>query len=270
MIGQSNYNVRNALTYCDNAFVHDQHDRFELLINNLEREQNALLYGSDVHKVRPLLKVSKGHFHLFMEDGCVSTPLYTMDSCKNTFFDGLVGKGLQGAYKQYVQIANRLIDERYDANADMTTCQPQDVNSGTPTVVERLAERFLAAGFNRAATLTVENINSFLDSFKLINILVTVASIFALVLFFFVVYQPMIRRMDTEIKNVRYLLLLFPDEVSRVVPAIIAAGRELLKDGHVSGASSVASGSSGAMATSKGVKSHAGAATPAADKPAKA
>ncbi len=244
MVGQSNYHVRNLLTYCDPVFVKDQHDKFEALVADLEADQDALLYGDDERHVRPLLKVSAPHFHLFMEDGCVSTPLYTMESCRATFFDGLVGKGLQGAYKQYVQLAQKTLDERYEASKS-PGCTLEDVNTGVPTVLERLAERYLAAGFNTAARLTVANINSYLDTFKVLNILITVASLLALIIFFFVIYAPMIRRMDTEIKNVRYLLLLFPDEVSRVVPAIIAAGRELLKDGHISAGSSVASGSSG-------------------------
>jgi hypothetical protein len=48
----------------------------------------------------------------------------------------------------------------------------------------------------------------------------------------------MIRLVDSEIKNVRNLLLLFPDEVSRLLPAVVAAGRELMKDNHSSSGTS--------------------------------
>jgi len=60
--------------------------------------------------------------------------------------------------------------------------------------------------------------------------LLAAGSIVALLLAYFAIYRPLIIRLDTEIKNVRSLLLLFPDEVSRGVPAIIEHSREMLKD----------------------------------------
>lgn len=245
-IEQSNYNIRNALVYCDKDFVNDQHLRYNNLMYQLEQTQDDLLYGNEIANIRPLLKLSNQHFHLFMENGCVenSNRWYDMDSCINTFFDGLVGRGLQGAYKQYVELSLKIMDHRIQDNMDISTCQAHEVNEGAPVILEKLAERYLAAGFARSATLTVENTLDYLVFFENINILVTIGSIVALVLFYIIVYQPLIRQLDSEIKNVRYLLLLFPDEVSRIVPAIIAAGKELLKDGHVSSASSAASGAS--------------------------
>lgn len=37
--------------------------------------------------------------------------------------------------------------------------------------------------------------------------------------------SSVIRRLDRDMKNVRMLLLLFPDDVVGVVPAIVVAGR---------------------------------------------
>jgi len=253
-VGQSNYNIRNALVYCDTPFVDNQHTRYTNLMYQLEKSQDNLLYGNDIERMRPLLKLSPEHFHLFMENGCVenNNRWYDMESCLTTFFDGLVGRGLQGAYKQYVELSQKIMDQRVADNMDLSICVPHEVNDGTPIILEKLAERYLAAGFARSASLTVENTLDYLVFFENINILVTIGSIVALILFYIVVYQPLIRQLDAEIKNVRYLLLLFPDEVSRIVPAIIAAGKELLKDGHVSSASSAASGASGSRLTNGG------------------
>jgi len=44
-----------------------------------------------------------------------------------------------------------------------------------------------------------------------------------LVVLYWGAYTPLIRHLDAGIKRSRALLLLFPDEVSRVVPAIVAA-----------------------------------------------
>ncbi len=255
-VGQSNYNVRNVLSYCDPYFVEDQTNRFHRLATLLDLQLDALLYGDDnALEVRPLLKVSPAHFSLFMQDGCVDNggTLYDLTSCKTTFFDGLVGKGLQGAYKQYLQLARKVVEERYAASrpSNPVPCQHEDLDMPIPLVLEKLAERYLAAGFRASAHTAVLNADDYLTNFKAYNIILTLCSILALIIFFFAVYGPMIRTLDREIKNVRYLLLLFPDEISRVVPAIIAAGRELLKDGHVSAGSSVVSGASGASSGSR-------------------
>lgn len=42
----------------------------------------------------------------------------------------------------------------------------------------------------------------------------TVAYSFALLVYYFIVYSPLMRRLDPEVTNVRGLLLIFPDEVT--------------------------------------------------------
>lgn len=91
-------------------------------------------------------------------------------------------------------------------------------------------------------TLTEEPIRQ-LNQYNTLNIVVTVASILALFCFYAFVYAPLVRRLDREIKNLRGLFLIFPDEVSRNTAAIINAGRDMLKDSQsVAGGSVSASG----------------------------
>lgn len=242
MVGQSHYNVRNVLSSCDQEFVLDQHTRFERLTSIMEILQDGLLYGDESRQLRPLAKISSSHFQLFMKNGCVDNrdELYTMADCKHHFYDGIVGKGLQAAYKEYVALAQKTIDERHDAVL-AENCTLADANAGTPRIMEQLAERYLSVGFMKASELTTSMINDSLKGFQAIDIVVTVGSLLALVVFYFAVYSPMIRRLDREIKNVRELLLLFPDELAKIVPAIVQAGKDLLREGHTSSNSSVAS-----------------------------
>lgn len=108
---------------------------------------------------------------------------------------------------------------------------------------------YLPPAFARFSTLLTEEPTNSLVQYNTLNLLATVASIIALLGFYFFVYSPLIRRLDREIKNVRGLLLIFPDEVSRNTAAIINAGREMLKDtSSVAGGTSVASGGSRAIA----------------------
>lgn len=258
------------LAYCDWGLIQDQYTRFSTLIATMESVQDGLLYGSESRHVRPLLKTLPSYFHLMMEDGCVpSATLYDSDSChgrgSTPFYDGLVGKGLQGAYKQYVSLAKRTMQDRYDladpSSPSSSSCTPEDMLVGNPILLESLSERYLAAGFAAAAGFVVDDTFSYLKSFMAIDIAVTCGCILALFLFFFLVYQPLIRELDREIKNVRHLLLLFPDEVSKQVPSIIAAGRTLLTQDvlvHTSSAASMnkfgSAGSGPSASTPRGSK----------------
>jgi len=75
-----------------------------------------------------------------------------------------------------------------------------------------------------------------LTSFRALNIIVTVLSVLALIVFWVALYRPLIRRLDQDIKDVRRLLLLLPDEVSRSIPSVVAAGRSMLLDSGIAAA----------------------------------
>jgi hypothetical protein len=236
-VGQTNFNLRNMLTYCDSDFLEDQRNRFRVLTSIMENVQDSLLYGSSSRNIRPLLKTSAAVFSLMVEDGCVqgtSEKIYDMDSCHGKgpkpFFDGLVGKGLQGAYKQYLQSASRVVEYRYEISRinSTTVCSPVDVSTGTPLLLESLSERYLAVGFKKLAEIMRDETDNLLSSFMLADIGVTAASIISLFFFFVAVYSPIIWEMDREIKNVRHLLLLFPDDVTRQTPAILAVQKNLV------------------------------------------
>ena len=63
-----------------------------------------------------------------------------------------------------------------------------------------------------------------------IDVLAVVLSCGALVLFYVLLYAPLVAQLDNEIKRTRFLLLLFPEEVAKGVPAVIAAGKKLAEN----------------------------------------
>jgi hypothetical protein len=94
--------------------------------------------------------------------------------------------------------------------------------------VHLLAGSYLPAGL---ATLTDVVVS---ESFELINagmnvdIIAVIISIGALFGFYFLLYAPLVIHLDNEIKRTRFLLLLFPEEVAKGVPAVVKAGRKLV------------------------------------------
>lgn len=126
MVGQSDYNIRNLMALCDQAYVNDQEQRFQTLTGTMSTIQDGLLYGDESRHLRALLRENKDYFHLMMEDGCLTGDKndnrYTQAECTSTFFDGLVGRGLQAALKEYIELSRRLAVQRKAAVANPGTC----------------------------------------------------------------------------------------------------------------------------------------------------
>lgn len=87
---------------------------------------------------------------------------------------------------------------------------------------------FLASGLRFHARVRKAEAEASINAFISASIAVTFGAIALLVILFFAVYRPLIRRLDADCKLVRGLLLLIPDNVSRCVPAVMQHGRSML------------------------------------------
>lgn len=88
--------------------------------------------------------------------------------------------------------------------------------SHRPNVLQSMnafAKKYLVAGVAHAADMIASDTITSMTDFQALNIIVTVISVLALFGFYLLVYTPMVNRLDKDIKNIRLLLLLFPDEV---------------------------------------------------------
>lgn len=189
---------------------------------------DSLMYGDQARHTRAGLQISPTAFHLYMENACVENKgwYYNMTDCQ-TFSDGILYRnGLMPGVKSYVQLARRLL-KLCDDNRQTAYILKQ-----LPDAVlgEDYSVNFLPPAMQFGADSRYSECVSYLQAFASDNVVVTVASISALLAAYIIVYRPLISRLDSEIKNVRALLLLFPDEVSRAVPAILSFSREMMKD----------------------------------------
>lgn len=217
--------------------------------------QDALLYGSSYFHVRAGLYSSAETFRLYTEDGCVSgstdidgNPLwYTQAECRATFRNGVLGRsGIKAALTEFVQMAGRLITERLAQQVVRVngSCPTLNLNTGPQSEVLALAERFLAPALAQASATRYEEGLSALRAFLAADTAVAVTAVLFLLVVYAGVYRPLIMRLDREIKETRALLLLFPDEVCRAVPAIVALTRALSNQegGRGSGVAAAGSG----------------------------
>ena len=98
----------------------------------------------------------------------------------------------------------------------------------TPLPRHAPLQKFFGVGFGAFESYCLDaqlsSITSFLSSF-LLTLLVSIAVLVACGV---CLYEPSLQALDADIKMVRSLLLLFPDDIAGRIPAIIAAARELL------------------------------------------
>jgi len=140
-------------------------------------------------------------------------------------------KGLLGAFRAYTDLGRRLIAERtLDIGSPSCTAEDIDAHNSEPRIMGELGSKFLAEAFQRSTRIRYDDSITFLDTFMSTYTTVVIISVLSTLLFWVGVYVPQMRRLDRDIKDVRLLLLLFPDEVARSVPAIIKAGQEMMKE----------------------------------------
>jgi hypothetical protein len=242
-IRQVNANARSALAYTAPIFVTDQVTHARQNIGTGIKLMNALLYGDAGLNTRAMLQVSPDVASLWTRYACFDNGdfYYTVAECE-AFHDSILSRsGVLGATQEYFTMANTLVDWAV-AHPD----QSMSLNNGQPALMQHFGIKFFPPAFARNSDLMTNEPIAFIARFNAVNVVVTVASLLALFAFYFAIYLPLVRRLDREIKHVRNLLLLFPDEVSRNCSAIIIAGREFIKDsGSVAGSGSIAPGAIG-------------------------
>jgi len=77
--------------------------------------------------------------------------------------------------------------------------------------------------------LTAAESAGVIDSFTGTDVIAVSLSFVALVVLYGGYYRPAILALDAQLKRTRFLLLLFPEELARSVPAVVNAGRKLIE-----------------------------------------
>jgi PAS domain S-box-containing protein len=267
---QVNFRLRAGLAYCEEPYASASLSLAAAAIDFEEALVDEVLYGSPeaARRMRPGLLVSPTYRSLFLENGCVQNDgiFYALDDCTR-FYSGLVAKGLLAGFKTYAGLVRKLVTARRAVLAGGPgACRPASLDDPEIADTNALAAAYLAAGFHEAADDRETEAAQMLRGFVSTSITITIVSCLALVGFWFIVYRPEIQLLDKEIKDVRcvggrggggvgvgwgggvfparvssfpghkpfpsrrLLLLLFPEEVSKAIPALVNAGKELLTE----------------------------------------
>jgi hypothetical protein len=92
-----------------------------------------------------------------------------------------------------------------------------------------MASAYLAGGLQSLASNIQSEVEGLVTAAVNIDALAVAFSSLTLPVFVLVFYRPLILHLDADIKRSRALLMLVPDEIAKVVPAIVNAGQKLMQ-----------------------------------------
>jgi len=253
LVPQEVYRIRLAYSTCDEAFAVPIIGRELDSASFSERVQDALLYGDSELGTRSTLQLLPSILQLYFGSTCVTNDgYYELTKCTREFEGGLLNTiGLRAAMSEYLMDLQLMAHTRITQLANSSSCVPtafENVTHGMMTSV--IGTTFLPPALLRASTTMYNEGTSTIRSFSSADDGVTAASVIALFVLYFGVYATLVRRLDENIKGVRALLLLLPDEVSRTIPSILRLSTDLLRDvrGNVANSNVAGSAASGGAA----------------------
>jgi hypothetical protein len=252
------YSFRNAAIYTEPKYTEEWLGLLEKVTGFMDYVVGAITYGDDSIGLPSLISTSPGAFLLLMKDGCVENVLtteecarfgeppgcvssYTIDLCKKppdstdvnrpVFASGVVGTGLTPAILYFSRAVNNLMRDRKIEFKTLGYYIDHDLDSSIKyNIISEMASKYLTVGLSTLTNTVVDEIKASIQASMDIDILSVVCSILSLFAIYFLLYDPLVRTLDKEIKRTRFLLLLFPEEVAKGVPSVVAAGKKLMKN----------------------------------------
>ena len=153
---------------------------------------------------------------------------YTLEECK-VWNNGIATHGLQGVYKEWLNVARFKAADRQPDIDNPSQCSVRSIRSPDFTFLYDARWKYIAGAYDHIGDIHMADATTTINSFNSANLALCVSAMLSLPLVYFVIYAPLIRQLDREIKSTRQLLLLFPDEVSRTVSSIVSLGQDLAK-----------------------------------------
>ena len=225
----------------------------------LAAKLDLFAYGDDAKGIPSALASSTAARNLLIVNGCVDNSVtttecanygvgnpcvyyYTTSLCARVpssvdtgapvFAFGVVGTGLLPAVAEFLTDVNDMLRVRaLQLAAAPPLATGDSFVTGTGAIVDAMGSAYLPAGFGKLVELMTTELQTSLLAYNAWNIATIAASSFFLLFSYFVVYNPILNSLDEEIKRTRFLLLLFPEDVARLVPAVSDIARRLLQGG---------------------------------------
>ena len=263
------YLLRNAIFYSEPGWVAANLNASQASVDYLRSLIDSVAYGNPSLGLPSALGTNKAAYSILLDNGCVHNEVsaaacanygvnascnyhypyaYCYKPPSNTdpkypvFYFGVVGTGLLPAVQQYVllveaAIAARSAELAATAGGTLRPLSIVDPAVGIPGVltstdlnaIDKLCDAYLPAGLGALSAAVKSQSDGVIDVFTATDVIVVSLSFLALVALYVGYYRPTILALDAQLKRTRFLLLLFPEELARSVPAVVNAGRKLIE-----------------------------------------
>jgi hypothetical protein len=156
-------------------------------------------------------------------------PVDSTDIHLKVFASGVVGTGLLPAIQQLSRQVHAVIRSRRASFAQDGFYEEEDIldHGDAYDIINKMCLGYLPAGLESLSDVVLKESTTMINASMSIDILAVICSIIALIGFYVFLYAPLVSFLDNEIKRTRFLLLLFPEEVSKGIPAVVEAGHRL-------------------------------------------
>jgi hypothetical protein len=248
---------RNAALFAEPNYTDHWMKVFEERLGFLDLVAESVTFGNKHYHLPSIISKSPGAFALLMENGCVDNtitdeecamagaapgctyfydvamckkPYDSIDATRPVFANGVVGTGLLPGIQYLSRLLHEVLVERKKQRENGGYI-PDDillVHNDEAAHIHLLAGSYLPAGLASLTDVVVSESIELINAGMNVDIIAVIISIGALFGFYFLLYAPLVIHLDNEIKRTRFLLLLFPEEVAKGVPAVVKAGRKLV------------------------------------------
>lgn len=170
----------------------------------------------------------KGCSYFYPLSAC-KKPIDSTDINLKVFASGVVGTGLLPAIQQLSRQVHGVIRARKASFINDGIYEEEDIldHSDAYDIINKMCLSYIPAGLEALSDVVLNESTSMINASMSIDILAVICSILALIGFYFFLYAPLVSFLDNEIKRTRFLLLLFPEEVAKGIPAVVEAGHRL-------------------------------------------
>ena len=177
----------------------------------LDYVENSLIFGNTEQGLSFNDVRSSIHDELLFTNGCIA-PVNRSDANCSKVGDGIMTQGLHSALSMYTTLARNLLLEILSMNIT-TLDQAQNFFVSTDMVLLRnLDNMYLYDALEYSSSLYESDYQDQQNGMKIWqNVLMALYSVFSLV-FFFVVYSPMINKIGQDTKNAWSMCTLIPQE----------------------------------------------------------
>ncbi|CAG9333953.1 unnamed protein product [Blepharisma stoltei] len=197
-------------------------------IDELDYVENSLIFGNDEEGLTYNDMRSSEHDKILFDDACDVPLIRNLDDC-STAGDGMLMQGLHSALGAYTTLArNHLLNIQtlYDKKNYTLATVLQYFKSDDMQLLRDLDNHYLYDALTRTTDLYESDYKDQVQQMQVWqNLLISLYSVFSL-LFFFLVYSPMINKIGHDTNNAWSMLALIPQEYQEDFKLLAAAIKE--------------------------------------------